>query len=188
MEIAECFRQDSGDATDECLSCVTTAKLGSGHHGLVRCPCTVPFSKFRRQHLVWCCTSCFTATQPTGWLTFVIRVMSLLLPIRRGGLRFQRFIPRRAVAAQTHALFLQRSRQSSTFCPTNLAELLRPASPLSSTLPQGSWETETETLTIHGYVRSVRKQKRIAFAVIGDGSTLQTVQAVLSPQLAEELV
>jgi asparaginyl-tRNA synthetase len=109
--------------------------------------------------------------------------MSLLLPIRRGVLRFQRFIPRLAVAAQTHALFPQRSRQSSTFCPTNLAELLRPASPLSSTLPQG-----LETLTIHGYVRSVRKQKRIAFAVIGDGSTLQTVQAVLSPQLAEELV
>ncbi|KAF3005166.1 asparaginyl-tRNA synthetase [Curvularia kusanoi] len=33
----------------------------------------------------------------------------------------------------------------------------------------------------------LRKQKRIAFAVIGDGSTLQTVQAVLSPQLAENL-
>nr|GFD58112.1 hypothetical protein [Tanacetum cinerariifolium] len=48
--------------------------------------------------------------------------------------------------------------------------------------------SESETLTVHGYVRSVRKQKRIAFAVIGDGSTLSTVQAVLSPQLAEKLV
>ncbi|CAN9088575.1 unnamed protein product [Alternaria sp. RS040] len=33
----------------------------------------------------------------------------------------------------------------------------------------------------------LRKQKRIAFAAIGDGSTLQTVQAVLPPQLAEGL-
>ncbi|KNG47688.1 asparaginyl-trna synthetase [Stemphylium lycopersici] len=33
----------------------------------------------------------------------------------------------------------------------------------------------------------VRKQKRIAFAAIGDGSTLQTVQAVLPPELAEGL-
>lgn len=40
-------------------------------------------------------------------------------------------------------------------------------------------------MTINGYVRTVRKQKRIAFAAIGDGSTLQTVQAVLAPQLAE---
>ncbi|KAF1928810.1 putative asparaginyl-tRNA synthetase Slm5 [Didymella exigua CBS 183.55] len=59
------------------------------------------------------------------------------------------------------------------------------SSPLSSTSPRSS--SESETLTVHGYVRSVRKQKRIAFAVIGDGSTLSTVQAVLSPQLAEDL-
>jgi asparaginyl-tRNA synthetase len=38
---------------------------------------------------------------------------------------------------------------------------------------------------LNGYVRTVRKQKRVAFAAIGDGSTLQTVQAVLSPELAE---
>ncbi|CAN9153104.1 unnamed protein product [Alternaria alternata] len=44
---------------------------------------------------------------------------------------------------------------------------------------------DNEALTINGYVRTVRKQKRIAFAAIGDGSTLQTVQAVLPPQLAE---
>jgi asparaginyl-tRNA synthetase len=111
--------------------------------------------------------------------------MSLLLPVRRSALRPQVF-HRRAVVACTHALSLRRSRQSSTFCPTNIAELLRPASPLSPTATQGS--PEGEALTVHGYVRSVRKQKRIAFAAIGDGSTLQTVQAVLSPQLAEELV
>lgn len=84
VEITVCFRQGSGDTTDECLSCVTTAKLGSGQHCLVRCPCTVPFSKFRRRHLVWCCTSCFTATQPTGWLTFVIRVNELTAAHSKG--------------------------------------------------------------------------------------------------------
>ena len=111
--------------------------------------------------------------------------MSLLLPLRRRALHPQLFVPRRAVVTHAHALSSRRSRQNSTFCPTNIAALLRPASPLSST-PQGP--SESETLTVHGYVRSVRKQKRIAFAVIGDGSTLSTVQAVLPPQLAEELV
>ena len=111
--------------------------------------------------------------------------MSLLSPLRRSALRPQLLIHRRAVAAQAHVFTFCRLRQNSTFCPTNIAALLRPASPLSST-PQGA--SESETLTVHGYVRSVRKQKRIAFAAIGDGSTLSTVQAVLPPQLAEESV
>ncbi|KAL5121039.1 asparaginyl-tRNA synthetase [Pleosporales sp. CAS-2024a] len=42
-------------------------------------------------------------------------------------------------------------------------------------------------MTVTGYVRTVRKQKRIAFAAIGDGSTLQTLQAVLPPHLADGL-
>ncbi|XPS68722.1 Asparagine--tRNA ligase [Ascochyta lentis] len=108
--------------------------------------------------------------------------MSQLLPIRRSVLRLPLSTPRYPVIARALA---HHSRQSSTFRPTNIAELLRPASPLSSA-PQRELP-ENETLTVHGYVRSVRKQKRVAFAVIGDGSTLQTVQAVLSPQLAEDL-
>lgn len=112
--------------------------------------------------------------------------MSLLLLIRRSALHLQLLRPRRAVVAQAYGLSSLYLRQSSTFCPTNIAELLRSASPLSSTPLRGP--SESETLTVHGYVRSVRKQKRVAFAVIGDGSTLQTVQAVLSPQLAEQLV
>jgi len=111
--------------------------------------------------------------------------MSLLLPLRRSTLRPQLLPHQRAVTAPARVLTSRHLRQNSTFCPTNIAALLRPASPLSST-PQGP--PESETLTVHGYVRSVRKQKRIAFAVIGDGSTLSTVQAVLSPQLAEESV
>lgn len=111
--------------------------------------------------------------------------MSLLLPLRRGALYVQRSTPRRAVVARSHAWFPLCLRQNSTSCPNNIAELLRPASPLSSS-PSRTFP-EDETLTVHGYVRSVRKQKRIAFAAIGDGSTLQTVQAVSSPQLAEDL-
>lgn len=43
------------------------------------------------------------------------------------------------------------------------------------------------TIVIDGLVRSVRKQKRIAFAHIADGSTLAPVQAVFNdPQLTEK--
>lgn len=41
-------------------------------------------------------------------------------------------------------------------------------------------------IVINGFVRSVRKQKRIGFAVVGDGSSLQPIQAVLSPEHAEK--
>jgi asparaginyl-tRNA synthetase len=34
-------------------------------------------------------------------------------------------------------------------------------------------------------VRSVRKQKNIAFAAVGDGSSLESVQVVLTPQQAQ---
>lgn len=40
-------------------------------------------------------------------------------------------------------------------------------------------------LEVEGFVRSIRKQKRIAFAAIGDGSNLQPIQAVLEPAQAE---
>ncbi|KAL6149609.1 asparaginyl-tRNA synthetase [Exserohilum turcicum] len=86
---------------------------------------------------------------------------------------------RGSASATAHVLSPCRLRCSSTLRPATIAELLRP-SPQPS-FPHGG------TLTVNGYVRTVRKQKRIAFAAIGDGSTLQTVQAVLPPQLAEGL-
>jgi asparaginyl-tRNA synthetase len=76
-----------------------------------------------------------------------------------------------------------RLRCNSTFSTTNIAALLSPSS-LSPTSPQQG-APSGETLTINGFVRSVRKQKRVAFAAIGDGSTLKTVQAVFSPEQAE---
>lgn len=39
---------------------------------------------------------------------------------------------------------------------------------------------------MQGFIRSVRKQKRFAFAEISDGSTIQTLQAILTPDQAAE--
>lgn len=41
-----------------------------------------------------------------------------------------------------------------------------------------------DLVTINGFVRSIRKQKRVAFAAIGDGTTLEPLQAVLTPDQA----
>ena len=44
-------------------------------------------------------------------------------------------------------------------------------------------------IKVTGLVRSIRKQKKVAFARIGDGSTLANIQAVFpDPQLAKEYV
>ncbi|KAF1956646.1 mitochondrial carrier [Byssothecium circinans] len=72
---------------------------------------------------------------------------------------------------------------SSLHLPTIATLLRQSSSPLSSKEPPSSGET----LTLNGYVRSVRKQKRVAFAALGDGSSLQTVQAVLTPEQADSL-
>ena len=39
-----------------------------------------------------------------------------------------------------------------------------------------------DNLSVYGWVKSVRKQKRIAFAAVGDGTTTQSLQAVLKPE------
>ena len=44
-----------------------------------------------------------------------------------------------------------------------------------------------EDASVQGWVRSVRKQKRIAFAVVSDGSTIDSLQAVLKPEHAAHL-
>lgn len=40
---------------------------------------------------------------------------------------------------------------------------------------------DNRQIRVQGFIRSVRKQKRIAFAEISDGSTIKTVQAILTP-------
>ncbi|KAG9009289.1 asparaginyl-tRNA synthetase [Tulasnella sp. 427] len=44
-----------------------------------------------------------------------------------------------------------------------------------------------EPILVHGWIKSVRKQKRFAFAEIRDGTTSKTLQAVLSADLAKSL-
>lgn len=109
--------------------------------------------------------------------------MSWILHAQRSLARPRHLFRNRGTASScVQAFSVCRPRCSSTFRPSNIAELLRPSPHSSSpqrTPPDGG------TLTVNGYVRTVRKQKRIAFAAIGDGSTLQTVQAVLPPELAE---
>lgn len=48
-------------------------------------------------------------------------------------------------------------------------------------------DTTDGPVTLNGFVRSVRKQKRVAFAAIGDGTSVDAVQAVLTPELAQDL-
>lgn len=43
-----------------------------------------------------------------------------------------------------------------------------------------------ENAEVNGWVRSLRKQKKIAFAALGDGSTLEPLQAVLKPEQTEQ--
>jgi len=43
-----------------------------------------------------------------------------------------------------------------------------------------------EKAEVKGWIRSVRKQKKIAFAALGDGSTLDSLQAVLKPEQVEQ--
>ena len=45
---------------------------------------------------------------------------------------------------------------------------------------------ETQVLTVSGFVRSIRKQKRVAFASVSDGSCLEPLQAVLYPSQTEK--
>ncbi|OOF96657.1 hypothetical protein ASPCADRAFT_206846 [Aspergillus carbonarius ITEM 5010] len=48
-----------------------------------------------------------------------------------------------------------------------------------------SWEDQE--IKLNGFIRSVRKQKRFAFAEISDGSTVKPLQAILKPSQAAEL-
>lgn len=41
---------------------------------------------------------------------------------------------------------------------------------------------EAKDVEVSGWVRSVRRQKKVGFAAVGDGSTLHSVQAVLKPE------
>ncbi|KAJ3413463.1 hypothetical protein HDV05_008032 [Chytridiales sp. JEL 0842] len=56
---------------------------------------------------------------------------------------------------------------------------------LNVKLPEGP--TSKISAIVHGWVRTVRVQKKVAFAEIADGSTVAGIQAVLDPTLAKTL-
>lgn len=49
-------------------------------------------------------------------------------------------------------------------------------------------DTQSQTLTAVGTVRTARKQKHFTFLEIGDGSTPKSVQAILKPEQAHGCV
>ncbi|KIW02798.1 asparagine-tRNA ligase [Verruconis gallopava] len=87
----------------------------------------------------------------------------------------------RGVAQHQGAYLLTRRHISTTTPATTVAQLLRSTAEASSSLStQGP-------VTLNGFVRTVRKQKRVAFAAIGDGTSLDAVQAVLTPDQGKDL-
>ena len=44
---------------------------------------------------------------------------------------------------------------------------------------------DPENVVVNGFVRSIRNQKQRSFASIGDGSSLEPLQAILNPQQAQ---
>lgn len=45
-----------------------------------------------------------------------------------------------------------------------------------------------DIVTVHGFVQSIRKQKKVAFAALSDGSSIEPLQVVLTPDQAEGYV
>lgn len=53
---------------------------------------------------------------------------------------------------------------------------------------QNASSLEDQEIKVNGFIRSVRKQKRFAFAEISDGSSVEPLQAILKPAQAAEYV
>lgn len=73
----------------------------------------------------------------------------------------------------------KRCYKTSSMPVSTVAQLLKSNAPASSASQDG-------LVTVNGFVRTVRKQKRVAFAAIGDGTTVEAVQCVLTPEQAKE--
>lgn len=54
--------------------------------------------------------------------------------------------------------------------------------------PETQKHYEGKSLQVSGFVQTVRKQKKVAFVTIKDGSSFQTLQAVLRPEDGKESV
>lgn len=77
---------------------------------------------------------------------------------------------------------------NNSFPKTSGPAVVRCAQILQESKKTGTSSFEEKEITINGFIRSVRKQKRFAFAQISDGSTVQPLQAFLTPTQAAEYV
>lgn len=69
--------------------------------------------------------------------------------------------------------------------PTPMRWVRRLPLTIKQVLEQSTASTsQQEEITVTGWVRSVRAQKRVAFAQINDGSCFKSLQAVLTPEEA----
>lgn len=72
----------------------------------------------------------------------------------------------------------------STLPKTSGPAVLRCSQLLQESKKTGTSSFEEKEIRINGTIRSVRKQKRFAFAQISDGSTVEPLQAFLTPAQA----
>ncbi|KAH7087921.1 asparaginyl-tRNA synthetase [Auriculariales sp. MPI-PUGE-AT-0066] len=96
-------------------------------------------------------------------------------------------IPRRSFSA---SLFRVVARNQSTLrlAPTIAQLFAQPLADSTSSAASTSASVASDDVTVQGWIRSVRRQKRFAFAVVGDGTTDAGLQAVMSdPTLADKL-
>ncbi|KAJ5174831.1 Nucleic acid-binding OB-fold [Penicillium canariense] len=86
---------------------------------------------------------------------------------------------------RTFATSVARFGPSSTPYPRSVT--LRCAQILQASKADGPCSLEDKEVKVNGFIRSVRKQKRFAFAEISDGSTAEPLQAILKPAQAADL-
>lgn len=94
----------------------------------------------------------------------------MLRPLRHAGCR----------SVQCYAAVSRVKRYTTTKQSYTVAQLL-------SSDVAAQVEDYDDQVALNGFVRTVRKQKRVAFAAIGDGTSLDAVQAVLTPEQAANL-
>ena len=75
-----------------------------------------------------------------------------------------------------------------THSSINSRSVVRCAQILQASKNGGVGSFEDQKIKVNGFIRSVRKQKRFAFAEISDGSTVEPLQAILKPAQAAEYV
>lgn len=106
----------------------------------------------------------------------------------------QSLLLRQSLASRLGAIAPRRWVSSkSTPLPRTIVSLLNGISNIhvdlgetkNSTVANGEGEMAPSVVTVHGWIRSVRRMKNVSFAHIADGSTTMPLQAVLTKEQSE---